>query len=170
MSDEVPLLKVLLHDRGEDPETVWAEDLGPAPGASGARRVRLDNVPLLHAKPTWGDEIVAVPNDDGVLAWDVDRQPYRAIVARLARDSGRWTMIVDYAPRGSAGPQACWDAIVTAARAAACEPESAWGPEDGRPGRAYFAVPADRTAEQVLARLRLARLPCDLTLVHPTAD
>lgn len=168
--DDTKLLKVLLHDRGEDPETVWAEDLGPAPGATGARRVRLDNVPLLHAKPTFGDEIVAEPGAEGALAWDRAGRPYRAIVESLARDSGRWVMILDWKPRGTASAQTCWDALVAAANAAGCEPEGAWGPSDGDPGRAYLAVPRERDVQQVLARLRLAQLPCELTLVHPTAD
>ena len=48
-------IKVCLTNRGEDQETPWAHDLGPAPGPKGSRKVRLVNVPFLHAKPTWGD-------------------------------------------------------------------------------------------------------------------
>jgi hypothetical protein len=47
-------IKVRLTNQGKDTETPWAQDLGPAPGPSGSRKVRLINVPFMHAKPKIG--------------------------------------------------------------------------------------------------------------------
>lgn len=162
------LVKVLLHDDGEDAETPWAIDLGPAPGAPGSRRVRLDNVPTLHAKPTYEDEIVVAPDADGRLAWNKAGRRYAEVCRSLARDAGRWVMIVDYTPRAGAATQACWDALVSAAEAIGVAPEGAWGPSDDSAGRGYFAVPAQTSAAAAFAALRDARPPCDLELIHPT--
>jgi len=165
-----PLVKVLLHDRGDDPETVWAGDLGAAPGPEGARRVRLDNVPTLHAKPTYGDEIVVAPGHGAALAWDKDGRSYRQVCGSLAKDGGRWVMIVDYTLRPGAATQACWDALVSASKAIDVEPEGAWGPSDDGPGRGYFAVPRGGTVAAVMAALRGAHPPCELELIHPVDD
>src|SRR5205085_12393659 len=62
MAAKPKTIKVCLTNRGEDSETPWAHDLGAAPGG---RKVRLVNVPFLHAKPTWGDVIVVAPNSEG---------------------------------------------------------------------------------------------------------
>ena len=167
---DAPLIKVRLHDRGEDVETPWAFDLGPAAGPAGARRVRLDNVPFLHAKPTYGDEIVAVPDDDGVLAWDKAGMSYGAVESSLAHDSGRWVMIFDWAPRPGTAADEAWRRFVAACESADCAPEGFRGPRADRPGRAYVAVARDLKVQDVLDRLRAADLPMDLTLVHPLPD
>ena len=60
LPDRAKLIKVRLHANGEDAETPWAEDCGPAPGPVGAHYARLGNVPFLHAKPTYGDVVVVV--------------------------------------------------------------------------------------------------------------
>lgn len=49
LPDKTNLVKVRLHEQGEDVETVWAEDLGASEGSPGSRLVRLGNVPFLHA-------------------------------------------------------------------------------------------------------------------------
>jgi hypothetical protein len=171
MSDPAkPLVKVLLHDDGDDPETVWAVDLGPAAGAEGARRVRLDNVPFLHAKPTIDDEIVAAPGNGFPLAWDIAGRNYREICGALARDAGRWVIIVDYTPHAGTGAQDCWDALVAAAKSVGAAPEGAHGPSEDSPGRGYFAVPRGAKVAAFLATLRGAKPPCDLELIHPTDD
>src|SRR5450432_1792453 len=72
-------IKVCLTNRGEDQETPWAHDLGPAPGPKGSRKVRLVNVPFLHAKPTWGDVIVVSPVEDGFPTWDRDGVPWTKV-------------------------------------------------------------------------------------------
>src|SRR5262245_30034503 len=98
--DTSRLLKVRLHNQGEDVETAWAEDLGPVEGGQPRRRVRLGNVPFLHAKPTYGDVIVVAPDEgDGMLEWDRGGAAFEDIGARLERDEGRWATIIDYGPR-----------------------------------------------------------------------
>jgi hypothetical protein len=158
-------IKVCLTNRGDDTETPWALDLGPAPGPSGSRKVRLINVPFMHAKPTWGDSIVVSPVEDGFPTWDRDGTPWPQITSRLAEDGGRWAMIVDYAPHSDAN-----DAFQALARACAehdvvCE--GAWGPRAGEPGRAYFAVGGDLEDGDVMKALRAAELPCELIQIHP---
>ena len=169
-SADPQLVKIRLHDRGEDPETPWAIDLGPAAGPPGARRVRLDNVPFLHAKPTCDDEIVVVPDADGFLEWDRAGVPFEAIASRLAHDSGRWAMILDWTPHAGTGVQAAWTKFVAACNAADCVPEGSRRPDTDVPGRAYLAVPRNLRVDDVLTRLRSAGLPMDLTLVHPLPD
>ena len=162
------MIKVCLTNRGEDSETPWAEDLGPASGPDGSRKVKLVNVPFLHAKPTWGDVIVVSPVDDGFLTWDRNNVWWKKVPERIVEDGGRWAMIVDYAPRAGdvSGDKAF------AALAKACEPvdvvcEGAWGPRGDEPGRAYLAVRNEATPESVMAALRTAKLPCDLIQIHP---
>jgi hypothetical protein len=159
-------IKVCLTNGGKDSETPWATDLGPAPGPSGSRKVRLVNVPFLHAKPTWGDVIVVSPAD-GFLTWDRKNVPFTKVATRILEDSGRWAMILDYAPHPD-GSDA--DAFKSLARACAehdivCE--GAWGPRDSEPGRAYLAVKAELTDVDVMERLRAATLPCELIQIHP---
>ena len=71
LPDKSKLVKIRLHNQGEDVETAWAEDLGLASRGKVTRRVRLGNVPFLHAKPTYGDVIEVQPDEkDGMLDWD----------------------------------------------------------------------------------------------------
>ena len=80
------LRKVRLQSQGEDVETPWAEDLGPVGGHPGARRVRIGNVPFLHAKPTYGDVLVVVPDpDDGMLTWDSNGVPFDELSVKQRR-------------------------------------------------------------------------------------
>lgn len=158
-------IKICLTNKGKDTETPWAEDLGPAPGPRGSRKVRLINVPFMHAKPTWGDVVVVSPVDDGLPTWDRGNVPWPQITTRLAEDGGRWAMIVDYAPHPDSK-----DAFGALARACAehdvvCE--GAWGPRDGEPGRAYLAVTAELSDLALMTALRAADLPCELIQVHP---
>jgi cell division septation protein DedD len=158
-------IKVCLTNAGKDTETPWAEDLGPAPGRKGSRRVRLINVPFMHAKPTWGDVIVVSPVDDGLPTWDRAGTPWAQIGARIAEDCGRWAMIVDYVPHPDSK-----DAFNALARACAehdvvCE--GAWDARDGDPGRVYLAVSGALTDDELMTRLRAAELPCELIQIHP---
>lgn len=171
MNDANPkLVKIRLHDRGEDVETPWAIDLGAAAGPPGARRVRLDNVPFLHAKPTCDDEIVVVPDEDGFLTWDRDGVAFEDIGSRLVHDAGRWAMILDWISHSGTDVQDAWTKFVAACKDADCVPEGVWGPNPTRPGRAYLAVPPNLRVDDVLTRLRSAGLPIDFTLVHPLPD
>ena len=161
-------IKVCLTNRGEDSETPWATDLGPAPGVKGGRRVRLVNVPFLHAKPTWGDVIVVVPVAEGLPTWDRDGVAWKQIGTRIAEDGGRWAMILDYAPHpGDDSGQVAFAALAKACENADIVCEGAWGPQGSVPGRAYLAVKDEVQVEAVMASLRAAALPCELTQIHP---
>lgn len=157
-------IKVCLINNGAARETPWAQDLGPAPGPKGSRKVRLINVPFFHAKPTWGDVIVVSPVD-GVPTWDRGGASFDAIGSRIVEDGGRWAMIVDYAPRSSKGD-------VNGALAEACAEldivcERAWAPDATRAGRAFLAVGNALTDAVVMSKLRAAKLPCELIQIHP---
>lgn len=156
-------IKIVLTNQGEDVETPWAVDLGPGP-TPGSRRVRLDNVPFLHAKPTYGDVIVVVPDEDGRLTWDAEGVPFE----RIAEDGGRYAMIVDYQPRG-ADAKAVWKELVARAEAKGCVPEGCFGPRDGEPGRMYLAVPKELEPDEVMDWLGELD-SVDLTLIHPSDE
>ncbi len=159
-------VKILLHASGEDPETPWALDLGPAPGKRGARLVRLVNVPFLHAKPTFGDEIVVAPGPDGWLAWDRgDADPDRG--EGIARDGGRYALIIDYLPPAGADVPAVFTAICEAARRLDVVPEGCFGPRADKPGRAYFAAPNAVTPLALMTAVTGAVDDCVFTLIHP---
>lgn len=157
------LIKVCLTNGGEDTETPWAYDLGPVDG--GGRKVKLANVPFMHAKPTWGDTIVVKPVEDGFPTWDRKGVAWSKIESRILIDGGHWAMIVDYEPHPDGK-----DAFKALAKACAehdivCE--GAWGPRQGKPGRTYLAVPAKLSDAQVMKTLRDEELPCELIQVHP---
>lgn len=178
MSTSGPKIKVLLVNDGDDVETPWAVDLGQADGApEGSRRVRLLNVPFMHAKPTWGDIIVVSPDADGRLAWNGEGASYSEIESRIEEDGGRYAVLVDYMPHAGTSADVAWRALTRvferegadlAEADAVCE--GAWAPREAKPGRAFLAVKYDVTPAQVMERLRAAGVPCDLTLVHPVDD
>jgi hypothetical protein len=159
------LIKFCLTNEGRHSETPWGHDLGPAPGPNGGRRVRLFNVPFLHAKPTWGDVIVVSPDSDGVLTWDRNGVAWEQLGSRIAEDSGRWAMIVDYAPHPDTKDALRALATACAEHDVVCE--GAFAPLDGKPGRAYLAVGDVLSDVTVMARLRDAELPCELIQIHP---
>ena len=159
------LIKVCLTNKGEDTETPWAADLGPA-GSDGSRKVKLVNVPFMHAKPTWGDTIIVKPpRTDGPPTWDREGVPWKQIATKIVEDGGRWAMIVDYAPTITADEafaalgKACDDAKIVC--------EGAWGPREREPGRVYLAVQKELNAEQVMGILIGASLPMELIQIHP---
>ena len=160
------LIKVCLTNQGQDTETPWAHDLGPAPGPSGSRKVRLINVPFMHAKPTWGDTIVVTPLDDGGFpTWDRDGVPWPQISTRIVEDGGRWAMIVDYVPHPDAKDPFGALAHACAEHDVVCE--GAWGPRGTEPGRVYLAVKNELGDVALMAGLRGANLPCELLQIHP---
>lgn len=91
-------LKIRLHNQGEDAETVWAEDLGITLLNSTARYVRIENVPFLHLKPTFGDVIEVLPDADGMFEWDRDGLEFDTIGTRILQDGGRWLAVIRYWP------------------------------------------------------------------------
>jgi hypothetical protein len=166
---ERKVIKVCLENRGEDSETPWAEDLGPAPkGPKGSRKVRLVNVPFLHAKPTWGDVIVVSPVEDGLPTWDSNNVPWNKIGTRILEDGGRHAMIVHYVPRArdSAG-NAAFKTLSKACSANDIVCEGCYGPGDGEPGCAYLAVPDELDPPDVMTKLAEAKIPAELIQVHP---
>jgi hypothetical protein len=160
-------IKVQLTNRGEDQETPWAHDLGPADGPKGSRKVRLVNVPFMHAKPTWGDVIVVHPVEDGLPTWDRDGVGWAQLGTRILEDGGRWAMIVDYKPTHGTTGDVAFDALAHACAELDIVCEGAWGPEDASSGRSYLAVKTGTSDTAVMNHLGRARLPCTLTQIHP---
>ena len=158
-------IKVCLTNGGDDVETPWAHDLGPAPGAKGSRKVRLVNVPFMHAKPTWGDIVVVSPVKDGFPTWDRSGVTWSDIASRIHEDGGRWAMIVDY--ESDADAEECFDAIAHACAELDVVCEGAWAPNPRRAGRVYLAVKTGTTDKAVMNHLGRAELPCALSQIHP---
>ena len=155
-------IKVCLTNGGDDHETPWAHDLGPAAGPKGSRKVRLVNVPFLHAKPTWGDVIVVTPRR-GVPTWDRS--------GAILEDGGRWAMILEYAPQdaedGEDDEDPCFDALTRACADLEIVCECSFSPK-GRPrGRAYLAVKQAMSARTVMRHLASAALACRITQLFP---
>lgn len=168
--DKSKLVKICLHSCRADVETPWAEDLGVS-GTPPVRRVRIGNVPFLHAKPTYGDVLI-VEHDSkyGRLTWDAAGVPHEQIGARIAEDGGRWAMILDYtlvAPATDA-PTA-FKALDKAGDEADIAVEGCYAPKALKAGRAYLAVPCAMTPDDVLRIFQARGLPLTLTLVHPVA-
>jgi hypothetical protein len=178
VGSEVPKIKVCLVNDGDDVETPWALDLGPAEGApTGSRRVRLLNVPFMHAKPTWGDVIVVTPVDGQRLTWNGEGATYAEIGKRIEEDGGRYAVIIGYTPHSGTSANDAFRALADvfeqgvadlADAEAVCE--HAIAPRGERPGRACFAVKYDLLPDALMERLRAATLPCDVILIHPAAD
>lgn len=166
------VVKVVLHDRGDDVEAPWAEDLGPDPADPARRLVKIGNVPVFHAKPTYED-VVSVGKDPAYphLAWDRGGVGFAEIGRRIHADSGRWAMIVDYRLReGDTDLAAAFRAMDLAGERAEIAVGGAYADGDGRGGRAYAAVPRGTGVKEALAALAAADPPMDLTLVHPVED
>ena len=162
MATKPKLIKVRLTNEGADSETPWAQDLGRV---EGGRKVKLVNVPFMHAKPTWGDTIVVKEIKGDFPTWDRGGTPWSKISSKILVDGGHWAMIVTYEPHPDGK-----DAFKALAKACAdyeivCE--GAVGPRDGRPGTAYLAVPQSLSDTQVMKALRDEELPCELVQVHP---
>lgn len=162
MATKPKLIKVRLTNEGAQSETPWAHDLGRV---EGGRKVRLVNVPFMHAKPTWGDTIVVKEIKGDFPTWDRGGTPWSKISSKILVDGGRWAMIVHYEPHPDgkdafkALDKACLEHDIIC--------EGAVGPRSGRPGTAYLAVPLALSDTQVMKALRDEELPCELTQVHP---
>jgi hypothetical protein len=171
LPDKSKLVKVRLHNQGEDVETPWAEDLGPVEESNPTRRVRLGNVPFLHAKPTYGDVIEVRPDDaDGMLEWDREGLAFDHIGRRILEDSGRWAMIIDYKATSSCDLDATFRALDVAGETVDIAVEGAYVEKNGGSGRAYLAVPRSQSVADVLAWLRSSEVGLSFTLVHPLED
>ncbi len=169
--DPKRVVKVVLHDRGDDVEAPWAEDLGPDPADPTRRLLRIGNVPFFHAKPTYEDVISATRDPArGMWAWDRGGAPFERVPSMLHEDSGRWAMILDYRLNADMPLKDAFRALDLAGEQREISVEGAYEDDDKRGGRAFAAAPREMGVAEALAALRSADLPVDLTLVHPTAD
>ena len=159
MSDD--LIKVLLHNQGEDVETLWAFRLE---GDDTRALVRLDNVPFLNAKPTYGDviEVVADPAHPGFLSWDQGGD-WERVHERIVEDGGRYAAIVDYSgdvdryAELSNWARETHDFVFEGVR----------GPSDDAPGRFYMAVPWAVDPRELIAMLGASDMGFTFVLEHP---
>lgn len=172
LPDKNRLVKVRLHNQGEDSETPWAEDLGPLEDARPGRLVRIGNVPFFHAKPTYGDVIAVVPDpNDGMLAWDAAGVAFQDIGTRIVKDEGRWVIIIDYWPRSPDDDvDAVYKVLDVVGENFNVAVEGAFVRDDGQTARAYLAVPGSMTLEDVLDWLRSDVNCLEFTLMHPVDD
>ncbi|MDO9280546.1 MAG: hypothetical protein Q7U06_01460 [Pseudomonadota bacterium] len=156
-------IRILLHDNGEDVETMWAVPVESPPGRT---FVRLDNVPFLHARPTYGDTLEVAEDEaqPGWLSWNRAGCPFEEIPERLVVDGGRYAVIVDY----TCDDLARFAALTRWARESAdLHGEGAYSPDDSRPGRLYLAVPYATAPDAVMAILGANPHGFSFVLVHP---
>ncbi len=99
-----------------------------------------------------------------MLQWDRAGVSWRKIGTRIAKDGGRYAMIVTY-KYSARGDQ--WRALVAAVERPGIDIEGAFGPRDKRPGRAYLAVAHEITVADVMKRLRAAGVDYRFRLAHP---
>lgn len=169
LPDRARLLKIRLHNQGEDPETVWAEDLGAALLHPAARYVRIGNIPLLHAKPTYGDVIEVRTDSDGMLEWDRHGVEFREIGTRILEDGGRWVAIIDYWPsRPNADLQSTFEELDAACAARDVAIEGAFARKNR--GCAFLAVPSSMSRADLAAWLHSLRASLRCALWPPEAD
>ena len=168
LPDRSKLLKIRLHDQGEDPETVWAEDLGAAILHPTARYVRIGNIPVLHAKPTYGDVIEVLRHGDGMFEWDRRGVDFPEIGTRILEDGGRWVAIIDYWPRRPTSDlRSTFEALDAAAAARDIAIEGALARK--RRGCAYMAVPSSMSQADLVAWLGSQGKSLGFVLRHPDA-
>jgi hypothetical protein len=155
--DKRSLVKVFLHDRGEDVESAWCQPAGPS-------LFRLVNVPFLHAKPTYGDVVKAERKDDGNWEWDRSGVAQAKIGERLHEDGGRYALIVDYSMRTGAD----FNALVAALeRKHDIVGEGCFGPRGEEPGRLYLAAPRALAPAVVLTAVQTLGRFFSFELIHP---
>jgi hypothetical protein len=157
--DKRSLVKVFLHDRGEDVESAWCQPVGPS-------LFRLVNVPFLHAKPTYGDVVAAERNDDGNWAWDRRGVAQTRLGERLHEDGGRYALIVDYTMWAEADLGALVQALE---RKHDIVGEGCFGPRGEEPGRLYLAAPRALDPAAVMAAVTKLGRGFRFALIHPVA-
>ena len=157
--DKKSLVKVFLHDRGEDVESAWCQPAGPS-------LFRLVNVPFLHAKPTYGDIIPAFRDDDfdGNWAWDRGGVPFERVRERLHADGERYALIADYTMRTDADLGAL---VAALERHHGIVAEGCFGPRGEEPGRLYLAASRAAAPADVMAAVGRLGRGFRFVLVHP---
>jgi len=155
--DKRSLVKVFLHDRGEDVESAWCQPAGPS-------LFRLVNVPFLHAKPTYGDVVAAERNDDGNWEWDRRGVAQTRIGERLHEDGGRYALIVDYTMWAEADLGALVQALEKRHDIVG---EGCFGPRGEEPGRLYLAAPRALGPAAVMTAVTTLGRGFRFQLIHP---
>jgi hypothetical protein len=150
------LVKLFLHQDYDDVGSVWAIVVGKARGGT---LVRLDNVPFAHAKPTYGDVVLAKRD----LELEV---PYawNAAGMHLHDDGGRYAAIVDYhAARSESFKRLC----VWLRKTHGVMTEGCYGPREDKPGRLYLAVPKKLKMPALMREADARFASMKLTQIHP---
>ncbi|MGZ3407264.1 MAG: hypothetical protein ACXVAN_12520, partial [Polyangia bacterium] len=160
--DKTSLVKVFLHDRGQDVESAWCQ---PVADKGGTALFRLVNVPFLHEKPTFGDVIPAVRAEDGNWEWDRGGASDKRVGERLHSDGGRYALIVDYTMRTDADFGALINALEKKHDVIG---EGCFGPRGEEPGRLYLAAPRTMDAAAVMEAVTRLGRGFRFVLVHPT--
>lgn len=169
LPERTRLLKIRLHNQGEDPETVWAEDRGAAILHPVARYVRIVNIPVLHPKPTYGDVVEVHPNADGMFEWDRCGVDFGRIGTRILEDGGRWVAVIDYRPSGrNASLRSALEALDAASASKDIVIEGMFARKNR--GCAYLAVPGAMTRADLVAWLHSQRAKVRFELLQPEAD
>jgi hypothetical protein len=124
---------------------------------------------MLHAKPTFGDVIEVIPDDDGILEWDRRGVDFEDIDCRILEDSGRWVAIIEYWPiRADVSLESTFRALDVAAEKLEIVVEGAYT-KKGR-GCAYLAVPNSMGVEELTAWLRSQQETLGFRLRHPAEE
>ena len=169
MSD-IKLIKVRLHNAGEDSETPWAEHVGEL--EDGRVLVRLRNIPFFHAKPTLGDVISATPDESGNLVWDRGGHPFEDIDALIHEDGGRYALVFEYTHSVKDAEQLneAFGALKTwLLDEHEIAIEGCYAPFGDAPGQLYLAAfdTEDRTPDRLSALLEQNDLGFRFKRVHP---
>ena len=104
MARKPELVKLFLHQDHDDVESVWAVKLGKTRGGT---LLRLDNIPFMHARPTYGDVVVAKADRELEVpyAWNGAHIRFSDVPKHLHEDGGRYAAItyklIDPSPANS---------------------------------------------------------------------
>jgi hypothetical protein len=155
-------VKLFLHEDHDHVESVWAVKVGKARNGT---LLRLDNVPFVHAKPTYGDVVLAKADRELEVpyAWNLAGIKSAEMSKRLHEDGGRYAAIVDYQlPRGASFARLCtWlktHDVVT---------EGCYGPDDKQPGRLYLAIPKTLKMPALMIEAKKRFGSMKLQQIHP---
>jgi hypothetical protein len=84
--------KVMLRNRAGQTESIWCTVVDATKGI-----FRVDNIPVLVARPRYGDEVVATPSRKGDLTF-----------RRVYKDGGYWSDILEYTRKATYRPLSRW--------------------------------------------------------------
>lgn len=137
------LLQILLHNDGEDAETVWTEVISEQ--GDGSKLVRLLNIPIVHAVPTYGDTFQVTPNaDDDWLERNMSGVTGLNTAEYIHEPGGFQTMVVSYV---------CDDPTQLKSVCKWINQEHGFMPQPSLPGKLHLAVPSDSRPADVMSIL-----------------